>query len=359
MEDEQTQSGTVIIVDDEAIILGPLKRLLQEVFEKEQLNYQILTSQSPREVLGRIERGGSDIAVVISDIKMEPMDGLEFLREVRAKYPDTFLIALSGYIDQKMFNTLTEEIELYSYQKKPWDSEQLERVVKTALDGHRRQKLLYRYAPKEIIKEVLSQPDDSILDGIEVEATILFLDVRDSTRLFHSDNMSSKETLKHLNLYFSELLEVLDNYENGILDKFMGDGIMAVFGVPPLSTNTAANNACDAVMAALEMKDRIHQLNLLYPLNPLRIGIGINTGYVIAGNVGTDKRANYTVLGNDVNTASRLEKSAKSIQDGILISEKTYSYVKDMVSVRFHHYLSINEKQDKLSVYEVLGRSIG
>jgi adenylate cyclase len=151
------------------------------------------------------------------------------------------------------------------------------------------------------------------------------------------------------------LLDVLGKY-GGILDKFMGDGIMALFGVPSPS-QAPANDARNAVLAALEMRDVVHRLNRQQQEFPLTIGVGISTGSVIAGNIGTEERANYTVLGKDVNVAARLEKAAKSVQDGILISQSTYEYARDVIEVRPSDPLPAKGERDKVSVYEVLGRA--
>ncbi len=354
VNEKHTELGIVVVVDDEEIITKPIKRLLSRQFRKERLNYRVEATQSPIDALDLIEGTGGDLALVISDIMMQPMDGLEFLRAVRARYPETFLMVLTGYADEYAFTTLKEEFELYSYQEKPWDDEQLVRIVKNALDGHRRRRLLNRYVPKKVVDAVLKCPDDELIKGIEFEVTILFLDIRDSTRLFRSEAMGPKRALKHLNSYFKPILHVLDKY-GGVLDKFMGDGIMALFGAPSTS-ETPAENARNAVLAALEMREVVHRLNKQQTEFPLTIGVGISTGRVIAGNVGTEECANYTVLGNDVNIAARLEKAAKLIRDGILISQNTYVYVKDIVELQARDPLPRKGKRGELPVYEVLSR---
>lgn len=354
MNEKHTELGIIFVVDDEEIITKPIKRLLSNWFRKEGLNYRVEATQSPMDALDLIEGGGRDLALVISDIMMQPIDGLEFLRAVRARHPETLLMVLTGYADEYAFTTLKEEFELYSYQEKPWDDEQLLRIVKNALDSHRRRKLLNRYVPRKIVDAVLECPDDELVEGIDLEVTILFLDIRDSTRLFHSEAMGPKQALKHLNSYFREILDILEEY-GGVLDKFMGDGIMALFGVP--SSETPVENARNAVLAALEMKEAVHRLNRQHTESPLAIGVGISTGLVIAGNVGTEEYANYTVLGNDVNIAARLEKAAKPIRDGILISQNTFEYVEDIVEIQPRDPLPRKGKRSAIPVYEVLGRA--
>jgi adenylate cyclase len=354
VDSEQTELGIIIVVDDEKIITRPIKRLLKRQLRREGLSYRVEEAQSAQDALNLIKGSDSDLALVISDIMMQPVDGLEFLRTVKAEYPETFLMVLTGYADEFAVTALKEEIELYSFQEKPWDDEHLIRIVKNALDGHRRKKLLNRYVPEQIVDAVMQSPDDELIEGIDIEVTILFLDIRDSTRLFHSEIMEPKKALEHLNNYFREFLDVLEKHD-GVLDKFMGDGILALFGVPS-SNGGAEQDAKNAVLSALDMRDEVNKLNQQQIEFPLTIGIGISTGRVIAGNIGSERRANFTVLGNHVNIAARLEEAAKPIPDGILISQSTYQYVKDIVKTRPHTPLPRKGNRDEIQVYEVLGR---
>ena len=352
MDRQIASLGTVVVVDDEEIITKPIARLLKRLLSESGLNYRVITSQSPNEVLNLIENGNFEIALVISDIMMQPMDGFEFLRTIKARCPNALLMVLTGYADQVAFNVFKKQLELYGFQEKPWDDEQLMRTVRNALESYRRKALLNWYVPKEIVEEVVSRTDNRVLEGVELEATILFLDFRNSTDMFHANKMSPNESLKQLNSYFEVLVAILEKH-GGILDKYTGDGLMATFGVPYPKKEPAAE-ACSAILAALEMREAVWQLNQQHIEVPVTIGIGISTGFVIAGNVGTSKRANYTVLGNDVNIASRLEKFAKPIKDGILISQKTYNYVQSIVEVRHHDPLPPKGERDGIPVYEVI-----
>jgi class 3 adenylate cyclase len=352
MEQEKAL-GTIIVVDDEEIITRPIVRLLKGLIRRKNLCYQVIAAQSPLDVLHLIESDADDLALVISDIIMQPMNGLEFLRRVKTYCPETLLIVLTGYADELAYSALKEQLELYSYQEKPWDDEQLMRVVRNALDSYRRRKLLNRYVPKRVVEQALTRPDDEILEGVELVVTILFLDFRDSTSLFRSEILSPKQALEHLNIYFKALLDVLDKH-NGILDKFMGDGLMALFGAP-LPATTPAIDARNATLAALEMREAVLQLNQRTEL-PMTIGVGISTGLVVAGNIGTEHRGDYTVLGSDVNIAARLQKAAKSIQNGIFVSQSTYEYVKDIVEVKRRHPLPSDDKKGSVPVYELLGQ---
>ena len=345
--------GTVFIVDDERSITSTIERLLRWFFRKENLPYEVVTSQSAMEALTRITENVLTPAVIVSDIIMSPVDGIEFLRKVKQRSPNTQLIVLTGYANEQAIKILKEDIELYSYKEKPWNDEDLLRTIKNALYSYRRLKLLNRYVPKEIIQKTIEQSNDDIIEGIELEATIMFLDIRDSTDLFHLDNKGPKDVIKRLNIYFEEFLRVLDLYQNAILDKFVGDGFMALFGVPEKDENPKIN-AINAVDAALIMRHRLETLNKRFVDMPLHIGIGISTGMVVAGNIGTKDRANFTVLGRDVNIASRLERLAKPIRNGILIGESTYRYIGNIFKTHEVNSLPAKGKRESIRVYEVL-----
>ncbi len=343
--------GMVAIVDDEEIVINPVKRLLERLFKRQALNYDVITSKSPRQALELIENRKSDLALVISDVMMESMNGLDFLQQVKTMCPESLMIVLTGYADQETFNALNEQLELFSYQEKPWDNKRFSRSVTNALNLYRRKKILSRYVPEEIVEQVMMHPDNEVLEGTELEATILFLDIRDSTSLLTSEDMGPRKALKHLNMYYEDLYRVISRHD-GILDKFISDGFMAVFGVPYPSPSPA-EDAKKAVISALQMREVVHDLNRFQLGPPLEIGIGISTGPVIAGNIGSIQRANYTVLGHDVNIAARLEKSIKPVKDGILISQNTYEYVKGVVKTRPFEPVSV--KSQMIQAYEVLG----
>ena len=342
--------GTVAVVDDVSLVTKSLGRLLRRSFRKEDLDYQIVVSQRPDQVLDQVQQSHEELVLVISDIMMEPINGLDFLRSVKAQCPDALIIVLTGWINREIFTQINQELDLFSYQEKPWDDEQFIRTVKNALNLYRRKKLLNRYVPEQVVKAVMTRPTNEVLEGVELEATILSLDVRNSTALFNTKTMGPKNALKHLNRYFEHLLPIVEEY-GGVLDKFMGDGMLVLFGVP-FPTATPAHEAQQAVRCAWRLRQVVQELNEAEGKWPLTIGIGICTGTVIAGNVGTTHRANYTVLGQAVNTAFRLEKAIRPLTDTIFLSESTYAHVQDLVAVKTHD-LIIPEKGE-LAAYEVV-----
>jgi adenylate cyclase len=170
-----------------------------------------------------------------------------------------------------------------------------------------------------------------------------------------SDAMSPEQVVATLNEYFEKMIEVIFKY-HGTLDKFIGDGLMAVFGAP-LDDSYQERNA---VAAALEMQQALAEICAKREAEgfpPLKIGIGINTGIAIVGNIGSTQRMEYTAIGDTVNLASRLESQTKSLDVPILISEYTYVEVRNAFRTKAMGHVEIRGRADPVSVYAVEARN--
>ncbi|HBA60859.1 MAG TPA: hypothetical protein DCZ92_08575 [Elusimicrobia bacterium] len=205
-----------------------------------------------------------------------------------------------------------------------------------------------RYVSKEVAAEIMKMPLETLLAGERRRVTILFTDVRSFTQL--AEKMRPEEVLNILNDHFSMLIDALFDFE-GTLDKFLGDGLMAIFGAPI----THPNDAERAVRAGLRMQAKINEYNFRQRSagNPeLHIGIGINTGTAVAGNIGSDKRKEYSVIGDTVNIAARLQALAKG--GDVVISHATYEEVQDLVKVEKLPPQMLKGKEVPVNVYRVL-----
>jgi adenylate cyclase len=203
-----------------------------------------------------------------------------------------------------------------------------------------------------IVAEVLKHEGGAsdALAGKRAKVTIFYSDIRGFTAM--SEKLTPEAVYDQLNEYFEAMCEVIFKY-GGYVDKFIGDCIMAVFSAP----NPTPDDAKKAVEAALDQQEIIELLAQRWReagKPPLSVGMGINTGYVVMGNLGSQKRMNYTVIGDDVNIAARLYNVAKGGQ--IIISESTYDEVKGYFEFNELEPVTVKGKSAPLRTFEVLGR---
>ncbi|MGH9340408.1 MAG: adenylate/guanylate cyclase domain-containing protein [Acidobacteriota bacterium] len=190
------------------------------------------------------------------------------------------------------------------------------------LEGRERRRLrnlFKRYVSDEVIRQILERPEHLALAGERKEVTVLFSDIRNYTT--RSEGMEAEILVRDLNEYLSAMVEVIQR-NRGLVDKFMGDGIMAIFGAPLADPESSPN----AVRAAGEMIARLEELNRNLQARgaaPIQIGIGIHTGEAVVGNIGSPDKMEYTAIGDVVNTASRIEGLTKKYNCEILISGET------------------------------------
>ena len=221
------------------------------------------------------------------------------------------------------------------------------------LEGRNKEKIknaMGKYLSQDIMKNVVQNIDDIKLGGKKANVTVLFSDIRGFTSM--SEKMTAEEVSMILNEYFSEMEPIITKY-NGVINKFIGDAVMAIFGEPIQDINHAQN----AVKCACEMLKKVEQLRdkWLFEGKPkIEIGIGINTGEAFVGNIGSEKRLEYTVIGDTVNLASRIEGYNKVYKTNLLISSSTYSKVSDLVDVIKIADVTIRGKAKKMDIYEVL-----
>jgi class 3 adenylate cyclase/HAMP domain-containing protein len=210
--------------------------------------------------------------------------------------------------------------------------------------------LFERYVSPEVAAEIVNRQGEIILTGQEMQATVVFTDIRDFTRM--TAGKPSAEVLSWLNNYFTAMSHIILK-NDGFLNKFMGDGLLVLFGVP--LGETARMSACKAVQAAVEMLNRVKEMNAeSEPGQPeLRIGIGLHTGTLTAGNLGARERMEYSVIGETVNLASRLEELTKTFKTGMVMSSETKELIQGRFSTTCLGEVSIRGFPGKSRVYTV------
>lgn len=211
---------------------------------------------------------------------------------------------------------------------------------------------LGQFVSPQVLEAVLNDPKLlSVQAPRKKNMTVLFSDIRDFTT--KSEELSPEKLIPQLNEYLSEMVEVIILKHNGTLDKYMGDAIMAFWG-DPISVEDHARRA---LLTALSMQEHLRLLNEVWQKEgkpELRMGIGINSGDMIVGRVGSPRKVDYTVLGDSVNIASRLEGLNKQFGTEIIISDATYQVVKDIVEVIDLGFVAVKGKASEVRVYSVI-----
>lgn len=208
-----------------------------------------------------------------------------------------------------------------------------------------------KYVSPQIYQQLLSSYEEVSLDTYRDNITVLFSDIRGFTPF--TEDLTPEEVSIYLNEYFTEMVDVILKH-NGTIDKFMGDAIMAFFGAPVYYET----HAIQAAKAAIEMMEVLNRLNAKWSKEGKRlldIGIGLNSGTALIGNFGSPKLMDFTVIGDTVNLASRLESLNKEVGSNILISAYTYQHIKENVEVRIIGPKTVKGKSESVIVYELLG----
>jgi adenylate cyclase len=207
------------------------------------------------------------------------------------------------------------------------------------------------YLTRSVMEEMLKHPEKLKLGGDKRELTVLFSDIRGFTTI--SERLAPEELVRTLNEYLTPMTQVVFETE-GTLDKYMGDALMAVWGAP-LSQEDHALRACTAALRMLEELALLRKKWRAQGRPEIEIGIGINSGAMAVGNMGSDLRFDYTVMGDNVNLGSRLEGTNKEYGTRIIISQSTYSLVSGQVSARELGSVRVKGRTQPVVIYELRG----
>lgn len=353
----------ILYVDDEAHNLTSFAA----TFRKE---YKIHTATNGNDAL-EIMRN-NEIKLVITDQRMPEMTGIQLLEKLTPEFPDSIRMILTGFSDIEVIIEAINSGRVFRYITKPWDENELRMTIENArqmfeLQSRNRSlvtelqqkveeqdqtlKLFVRYVPEQVVKNTLEKSQESIFEGELRDVAVLFCDIRGFTPL--SEVLSPKEVVSFLNDYYQTMTEVVKQYKGSVI-QFVGDEIFAAFGALELYPD----NEINSVYCAMKMMDVLPVLNKKYKekfKTEIEMGIGINYGEVVAGNLGSEDRIRYSVTGDTVNTGKRIETITKDYPDSIIISDSVYQKVKEVVKVKAWEPLFVKGKKDKILVYEVLG----
>lgn len=244
------------------------------------------------------------------------------------------------------FNLMSEELGKAYDQIKSY-------ALRAAVSQIKEEKIRHvfqRYVPKTVLESFFKSPEAALV-GKDMICAVLFSDVRGFTGI--SENMRPEEVVESLNNYFARMVKVVMHPDReGIVDKYIGDAIMATFG----TMGKRDDDAQRSVLAALDMLDALAEFNAWQEQKgrrPFRIGIGINYGNVTVGNIGSELKMDFTVIGDMVNLASRLEGLTKKYKEPIIISASVHRKVSGTVSCRTLDTVAVKGRRDGTRIYSV------
>lgn len=202
-----------------------------------------------------------------------------------------------------------------------------------------------QYVSPDVVDRLLEQKNESFSEFKHV--CVMFLDIRNFTRF--SEKRSPGEVIDYLNYIFSHLIDIV-NMNNGMINKFLGDGFMAVFGAP---ISDGGNDVKNAVNASLELLKKVEFLNQEGKIPETQIGIGLHSGEAMTGNVGSEARKEYTIIGDVVNLASRVESLNKEFGTKLLVTQAVYEEIKAGVPGRHLSSIQVKGREQPVDVYEL------
>jgi class 3 adenylate cyclase len=349
--DVKSPTARILAVDDNRQNLALLTKALTSA------HYEVITADDGATALKLVEDASAEL--VLLDVMMPGMSGYEVCEKIRANEATRLLpVVMLTALHDVSHRIRGIEAGADDFLTKPFNREELLTRVKSLLrikrlyddiEGKNRllRTLFGRYVSEEIATEIVADPGRHLkLGGEKREVTVLFADLRGFTPL--AERLDPADAVDILNIYLTQVIDIVFAHR-GTLDKFRGDGFMAFFGAPMRHADDPAN----AVRCALAMQERLKSITFAkFPDLRLHMGIGINTGTVIAGNIGSERRTDYTVIGNEVNVAQRFESNAGPGQT--LITGSTYERVKEALEVRDLGPLRVTGTQSGVMAYDAL-----
>jgi len=334
----------LLIVDDNKVNRLLLSRNVQ------MQGHTAALAENGRVALEMLRREPFDLLLL--DIEMPQMDGFQVMEQLAAdpKLRDIPVIVTSS-LEGVAHVVRCIELGADDYLHKPVNPVLLKARINSSLEKKRlrdqQKELVRRFATSEVAQDL--QQSGFALGGKRVHASVMFSDIRDFTALVESQ--SPEETIELLNTYYTLMFEAINN-RGGVINQMIGDGLMAIFGAPLPLTDSCGS----AVHAALDMIEMIELFNVdraAAGKPPIRIGVGIATGEMVAGYTGTQQRATYTCIGDTVNLAARLEAHTKLAACPILIDESTRSGLGERIPVKALGSVAFKGKALAVEVFSV------
>lgn len=341
----------IFVIDDDTSIIAYMKILLSCY------GYNVDGSTTVEELFGNIEQNQPDLIFV--DLILSQTTGYEVLRRLRA-HPKSHAVPVILYTGSKIDSDIkTKGLSLGAddFLTKPFDQQELkaklERIFQRREEESNEKNFIRDtmrgYISKDILKVLMDRKDRPVLSGEKREVTVLFSDIREFTK--YAERISPTEVVNMLNEYLKMMTSIIVK-NDGVIDKFMGDAILVFWNAPFNQTN----HELKAARCALEMLSALQKYNIEREKNGKEIfssiGIGLNTGPVVAGIIGSEKKMEYTLIGDTVNTAARLQSIARN---KIYAASSTARKISDFCQLEPLGKMKFKGKEDEIEVFELLG----
>lgn len=339
--DAQFQKSSLIDPEVEGAVLGAFKRTRQGL---------ILVSEIERsKVLEPVQKAKA-LAIFISGCILAGAIILIFFFSLSISRPIELLAELVGQVSKGNFDVkATQQVQKLIQDEVSDLAVAFDNMTEGLKERDKVKNLFSKFHGSSVTDDLLQK--DIGLGGQSKEVAIFFSDVRGFTAF--SENKDPSEVVEMLNEYFGVMVKII-NEHGGVVDKFIGDAIMAVWGAP----KSSADDALQAVKACLEMRKGLDQLNttrIARGQSPLMIGMGLHFGKAISGTIGSSERMEYTVIGNTVNTASRIEASTKAFGADLLVSQEIVNQISDTIWFERAGAAEVKGRTDALTMYKVRG----
>ncbi|MCK9226155.1 MAG: adenylate/guanylate cyclase domain-containing protein, partial [Candidatus Muirbacterium halophilum] len=310
-------------------------KLIQNLFKNSELKCKLVTPILKEKVSGVI------VVEEFQEVVDEDGKRKEYVMddEARLLITTTASLAAIAFDKAQLFEMTKDELQ----SEKKFSAKQLQ-------EKKQLRNSFQRYTSPAVVEELLKNPDMLKLGGKKAELTVLFSDIVGFTT--YSEKYQPEKVVSILNEYLTAMTDVIMDH-NGTLDKFVGDEIMAIWGAPVHHKEHAQL----AVKCGFAMLAKLDELVLKWKkdgVEPFNIGIGINTGDMIVGNMGSPKRMDYTVIGDAVNTGARIESLTRQFKTSFIVSENTYERVKDFVEAELLGKVTVKGKSIQIKVYKLV-----
>jgi class 3 adenylate cyclase len=349
-------SQVVLLVDDEPDTVRLVRKILQAD------GCEVIEATDGEQALAAYRQSSPDL--ILLDIILPQRDGLEILREIRQRDTETGIIMVSALTSER----ITIDAMLAGaddYVSKPFQIREMRVRIRQVLQkttlrkdnarlqtqlqraNDRIRELLERFMPAEVMAELMERAEPPVLGGKRQEATILYADLQGFTPL--AELVPPDQLVEILNHHLQMVATAIQTH-GGTLDKFMGDGVIALFNAP----NPQPDHALRAVRAGLDIVAAFKRA--ITPNRQLSVGIGVNTGEVVVGNIGTPQLMNYTAIGDVVNLSQRLQEMAG--RDEVLIGPRTFDLVRSQTTCEPLGPHPVRGRNEQIAVWRVLPNAL-